>query len=93
MSNFAFLLSFSIYILPFCRYINAVVEGEEPGILLRLSDEVGLTPALLARSIIERHYQRQDKSSNMIMAYSFSLLILYFDYHYWFYRTSKITSF
>lgn len=39
--------------------------GEEPGILLRLSDEVGLTPALLARSIVERHYQRQDKSSNL----------------------------
>lgn len=37
--------------------------NEEPGILLRLSDEVGLTPALLARSIIERHYQRDDKSS------------------------------
>nr|CAG4651169.1 EOG090X0A0V [Simocephalus serrulatus]SVE94378.1 EOG090X0A0V [Simocephalus serrulatus] len=44
------------------RYTNSILMGEEPGILLRLSDEVGLTPALLARSIVERHYQRQDKS-------------------------------
>lgn len=37
--------------------------NEEPGILLRLSDEIGLTPALLARCIVERHYQKDDKSS------------------------------
>jgi len=36
---------------------------EEPGILLRISDEVGLSPALLARAIIDRHYQKPDKSS------------------------------
>nr|SVE91902.1 EOG090X0A0V [Daphnia sinensis] len=44
------------------KFTNSILMNEEPGILLRLSDEVGLTPALLARSIIERHYQRDDKS-------------------------------
>nr|CAG4647241.1 EOG090X0A0V [Megafenestra aurita]SVE92528.1 EOG090X0A0V [Megafenestra aurita] len=44
------------------RYIKSISMCEEPGILLKLSDEVGLTPALLARSIVERHYQRDDKS-------------------------------
>nr|CAG4637936.1 EOG090X0A0V [Chydorus sphaericus] len=44
------------------RYIKAVTNGEEPGVLLRLSDEVGLTPALLARTIVERHYQKADRS-------------------------------
>nr|CAH0099319.1 unnamed protein product [Daphnia galeata] len=44
------------------RYKNSISMSEEPGILLRLSDENGLTPALLARSIIERHYQKSDKS-------------------------------
>ena len=43
--------------------------SEEPGILLRLSDENGLTPALLARSIIERHYQKSDKSSKIFILY------------------------
>nr|SVE83788.1 EOG090X0A0V [Daphnia pulex] len=44
------------------RYTNSISMSEEPGILLRLSDENGLTPALLARSIIERHYQKSDKT-------------------------------
>nr|CAG4641883.1 EOG090X0A0V [Eurycercus lamellatus] len=44
------------------RYSNSVLKGEEPGILLRLSEEMGLTPALLARAIVERHYQKPDKS-------------------------------
>ena len=43
--------------------------SEEPGILLRLSDENGLTPALLARSIIERHYKKSDKSSKIFILY------------------------
>jgi hypothetical protein len=41
----------------------SISQEEEPGILLRLSDETGLSPALLARAIIDRHYQRQDGSS------------------------------
>nr|SVE75896.1 EOG090X0A0V [Daphnia hispanica] len=44
------------------KFTNSILMNEEQGILLRLSDEIGLTPALLARSIIERHYQRDDKS-------------------------------
>jgi len=44
------------------RYIQSVSLEEEPGILLRISDEVGLSPALLARAIIDRHYQKPDKS-------------------------------
>ncbi|XP_046461243.1 CDAN1-interacting nuclease 1-like isoform X1 [Daphnia pulex] len=44
------------------RYTNSISMSEEPGILIRLSDENGLTPALLARSIIERHYQKSDKT-------------------------------
>nr|SVE73696.1 EOG090X0A0V [Daphnia atkinsoni] len=43
-------------------FTNSILMNEEPGILVRLSDEVGLTPALLARCIVERHYQRSDKS-------------------------------
>nr|CAG4649525.1 EOG090X0A0V [Scapholeberis mucronata]SVE93757.1 EOG090X0A0V [Scapholeberis mucronata] len=46
----------------YSRFTNSVSMGDEPGILLRLSDETGLTPALLARTIVERHYQREDKS-------------------------------
>nr|CAG4634939.1 EOG090X0A0V [Alona affinis] len=45
------------------RYLQAISRGEEPGILLRLSDETGLVPALLARTIVERHYQKPDKTS------------------------------
>nr|SVE74321.1 EOG090X0A0V [Daphnia barbata] len=44
------------------KFSNSILLSEEPGILLRLSDETGLTPALLARSMIERHYQKDDKS-------------------------------
>jgi hypothetical protein len=44
--------------------------SEEPGILIRLSDENGLTPALLARSIIERHYQKSDKTSRIVFFYN-----------------------
>ncbi|EFX67010.1 hypothetical protein DAPPUDRAFT_203829 [Daphnia pulex] len=44
------------------RYTNSISMSEEPGILIRLSDENGLTPALLARSIIERHYKKSDKT-------------------------------
>ena len=59
-----------MYILFFDRYIKAVTNGEEPGVLLRLSDEVGLTPALLARTIVERHYQKADRSSNIFNSFT-----------------------
>nr|CAG4646434.1 EOG090X0A0V [Macrothrix elegans] len=44
------------------RYLNSVSTGEEPGVMLQLSDESGLSPALVARTIIERHYQGFEKS-------------------------------
>nr|CAG4636360.1 EOG090X0A0V [Eubosmina coregoni]SVE69939.1 EOG090X0A0V [Eubosmina coregoni] len=46
----------------YSRFQNAVSNGEDKGILLKISDEVGLNPALMARAIIERHYQKPDKS-------------------------------
>ena len=52
--------------------MGSISKEEEPGILLRLSDETGLSPALLARAIIDRHYQRQDGSS-IGHLFSFSL--------------------
>lgn len=46
----------------YARFLESVSREEEPGILLRLSDETGLTPALLTRTVIERHHQRADQS-------------------------------
>jgi len=46
----------------YARFSESVSREEEPGILLRLSDETGLTPALLTRTVIERHHQRADQS-------------------------------
>ena len=54
--------------------MGSISKEEEPGILLRLSDETGLSPALLARVIIDRHYQRQDGSS-IHHLFSFSLTL------------------
>ena len=53
-----------------CRFLESVSREEEPGILLRLSDETGLTPALLTRTVIERHHQRTDQSSILLKSYS-----------------------
>nr|CAG4648088.1 EOG090X0A0V [Moina brachiata]SVE93143.1 EOG090X0A0V [Moina brachiata] len=44
------------------KYLKAVNSGEEPGILLRISDATGLTPGLTTKSIIERHHQVFEKS-------------------------------
>nr|CAG4650334.1 EOG090X0A0V [Sida crystallina] len=44
------------------KYIDSIAREDEPGILLRIADEVGLSPALLTRAIIDRHYQKPDKS-------------------------------
>nr|CAG4642666.1 EOG090X0A0V [Evadne anonyx] len=46
----------------YAKFLESVSKEEEPGILLRLSDETGLTPALLTRTLIERHHQRPDQS-------------------------------
>ena len=51
------------------RFLESVSREEEPGILLRLSDETGLTPALLTRTVIERHHQRADQSSKLLQPY------------------------
>nr|CAG4644144.1 EOG090X0A0V [Lepidurus arcticus] len=36
---------------------QGVTNGDEPGVLLRIADDTGLTPALLARFILEFHYE------------------------------------
>merc|ERR1712071_367643 len=46
----------------YARFLESVLREEEPGILLRLSEETGLTPALLTRTVIDRHHQKADQS-------------------------------
>lgn len=40
------------------RFQEAVNRGDEPGIILRLAQEVDISPALLARMILEQHYEK-----------------------------------
>ncbi|XP_026286822.1 CDAN1-interacting nuclease 1 [Frankliniella occidentalis] len=40
------------------RFQEAVNRGDEPGIILRIAQEVDISPALLARMILEQHYER-----------------------------------
>ncbi|PSN43164.1 Uncharacterized protein C0J52_09908 [Blattella germanica] len=48
----------------FERFQREIASGEDVGILLRIADEIGLSPALLARMILEKHYERNSEYSD-----------------------------
>lgn len=41
-----------------CRFQESVNRGEEPGVILRIAQQIDISPALLARMILEQHYER-----------------------------------
>ena len=43
------------------RYQKAIENGEDVGVLLRISEEIDLSPALLARMILEKYYERNSE--------------------------------
>ncbi|XP_021923656.1 uncharacterized protein C15orf41 homolog isoform X3 [Zootermopsis nevadensis] len=45
------------------RYNNAVKAGEDVGVMMRLASEVDLSPALLARIILEKYYEKHPEKS------------------------------
>nr|CAG4652011.1 EOG090X0A0V [Triops cancriformis] len=49
----------------YLRYKQDVANGDEPGVLLRLADDTGLPPALLARMVLEFHYEISATGGNM----------------------------
>jgi hypothetical protein len=42
----------------FLRYTSAIKGGEDVGVILRLAEEIDLSPALLARMILEKFYEK-----------------------------------
>lgn len=40
------------------RFQEAVNRADEPGIILRMAQSIDISPALLARMILEQHYER-----------------------------------
>ncbi|KAJ9599051.1 hypothetical protein L9F63_010508, partial [Diploptera punctata] len=40
------------------RYMTAIQHGEDVGVLLRISEEIDLSPSLLARMVMEKYYER-----------------------------------
>jgi hypothetical protein len=46
-----------------CRYTGAVTAGENVGVMLRLADEIDLSPALLARMILEKYYEKHSEGA------------------------------
>lgn len=43
------------------RYTGAVKAGENVGVMLRLAEEIDLSPALLARMILEKYYEKHSE--------------------------------
>jgi hypothetical protein len=43
------------------RYTNAVRAGENAGVMLQLAEEIDLSPALLARMILEKYYEKHSE--------------------------------
>lgn len=43
------------------RYTSAVKVGENVGVMLRLAEEIDLSPALLARMILEKYYEKNSE--------------------------------
>lgn len=40
------------------KFQEAVNRGDEPGVILRMAQSIDISPALLARMILEQHYER-----------------------------------
>jgi hypothetical protein len=43
------------------RYTSAIEAGEDVGVMLRLAEEIDLSPALLARMILEKFYEKHSE--------------------------------
>ncbi|XP_071453879.1 CDAN1-interacting nuclease 1 [Hetaerina americana] len=50
----------------YSRYCASLNSGERPGILLRMAEEQELCPALLARGILERHYENKSENDKEV---------------------------
>ncbi|KAG8223207.1 hypothetical protein J437_LFUL003558 [Ladona fulva] len=50
----------------YTRYKNAVEAGERPGILLRMAQEIEVCPSLLARAILEKHFEAKDENGKEV---------------------------
>ena len=43
------------------RYTSAVKAGEYVGVMLQLAEEIDISPALLARMILEKYYEKHSE--------------------------------
>ncbi|XP_069682201.1 CDAN1-interacting nuclease 1 isoform X2 [Periplaneta americana] len=46
------------------RYQKSVDDGQDVGVMLRLAEEITLSPALLARMILEKYYEKKSEESD-----------------------------
>lgn len=57
------------------RYLEGIKNGEPIGILTRMSVETGLSPALLARIILENHWKENNLNCNTFLLFFFIIII------------------
>lgn len=48
----------------FEEYVEAVQKGDSPGIIVRIAKKYGLTPCLVAKYILQKHFEQNDDDSN-----------------------------
>ena len=51
-------------VIIFFRFFDEVARNEPPGIILRIADEIGLSPALLSRFILEVYSEQHEENKS-----------------------------
>lgn len=47
----------------FLSYLESVAAGDNPGIILRLAEDVDICPALLAKMFVEHYVEKNNKGN------------------------------